>query len=145
MTQPCYPFVAAITVVSVLHRKQLLFSRQSVRLAFPWVKIPSILTHTNHDSQSLPENLIALSEVSLSWFFRIFKHGTSPAQSTSFSGTTYLFRDYMNDVPCIMRQQRDKDNCGVVLSFLPPCFLAATCASLPFVLREDGLREVPKS
>ena len=56
MTQPCYPSVVVITAASVLHRKQLLFSRQPVRLACLWVKIPSILTHTNHDSQSLPEN-----------------------------------------------------------------------------------------
>lgn len=125
MTQPCYPSVAVITVVSVLHRKQFLLSRQSVRLAFPWVKIPSIFTHINHDSQSLPENwLLCLKCVSpdFSGFLSMAPCLPKAQLPLAFSGTTYLFKDYLNDVPCVTQGQRDKDN---------PAFWGGTVLPIP--------------
>lgn len=129
MTQPCYPSVAVITVLSVLHRKQLLFSRQSVRLAFPWVKIPSILTHTNHDSQSLAEIWLFCLKC-LKWFFRIVKPGTPSAQSTGVQWHCLPLQRLFEW--CVLRHPGTGtiQVSGVVPSFLSPCFLDATWTSI---------------
>lgn len=86
MAQPCYPCVAVITVVSVLHRKQLLFSRQCARLAFLWMKTPSCTLPHKSWQPKPARKLTVLFEACLTWFFRIFKHGTSSAQSTAPTG-----------------------------------------------------------
>lgn len=67
----------------------------------------------------------ALFEVCLTWFFKVFKHGTSSAQSTAplaFSGTTYFFKDYLNDVPHVTQGERDRDN---------PAFWVGTVLPVP--------------
>lgn len=64
----------------------------------------------------------------------------------AFSGTTYLFKDYLIDVSHVSRGQRDREN---------PTFWGCTVLSIPvlscckrtpllFVLREDELWEVLK-
>lgn len=65
----------------------------------------------------------------------------------AFSGTTHLFKDCLDEVPCITwgRGTGKVRIFGPVLSFLSLSFLAAICASLLFVLREDELCEVLKS
>lgn len=145
MTQPCYPSVAVITVLSVLHRKQLLFSRQSVRLAFLWVKIPSILIHINHDSQSLPE--IWLLCLKCLWSVRSDFSGLLSLAFhlptvLVFSGTTYLFKDYLNDVSHVTQGKGQFRFLGWYCPSYPHASLMQR--ELPFVLRGDGFWEVLK-
>lgn len=145
MTQPCYPSVAVITVLSVLHRKQLLFSRQSVRLAFLWVKIPSILIHINHDNQSLPE--IWLLCLKCLWSVRSDFSGLLSLAFhlptvLVFSGTMYLFKDYLNGVSHVTQGKGQFRFLGWYCPSYPHASLMQR--ELPFMLRGDGFWEVLK-
>lgn len=111
------------------------------------MKIPSVLNNINYDSQSLPENcFFCLTCVfpDFSGFLSLAPYLPKVEVPLAFSGTTHLFKDCLDEVPCITldRGTRTVRLFGALL-FLS--FLALICASLLFVSREDGLCKVLKS
>lgn len=60
---------------------------------------------------------------------------------------TIVSKNYLNDVPCVVWEQRDGENSLFWgrYSFLPTCFLAAMCTPFLYVLWEDVLWEMLKS
>lgn len=60
---------------------------------------------------------------------------------------TIVSKNYLNDVPCVVWEQRDGENSLFWgwYSFLPMCFLAAMCTPFLYVLWEDVLWEMLKS
>lgn len=82
------------------------------------------------------------------WFFGIFKLHLPKAQLLlAVRDATIVSKNYLNDVPCVVWEQRDGENSLFWgrYSFLPTCFLAAMCTPFLYVLWEDVLWEMLKS
>lgn len=150
MTEPCYPSVAVITVASVLHRKQLLFSSQPVRLAYLWVNIPSY-THPYKSRQPKPaRKLSAQFEVCCTHFFQYLQAWHLTCQKHCSCWLSVVLPQFLKIISVVLpawhrdRGMRRIQLFGVVLSLYSMCFPVAVCAPFLFVLRGDELWEMLK-
>lgn len=132
MTEPCYPSVAVITVASVLHRKQLLFSSQPVRLAYLWVNIPSY-THPYKSRQPKPaRKSSAQFEVCCTHFFQYLQAWHLTCQKHCSCWLSVVLPQFLKIISVVLpawhrdRGMRRIQLFGVVLSLYSMCFPSAS-------------------